>query len=152
MLELPVDEDALEDARDNLCFKCGSTRIVSSVIPLNPVQNLILDGYRFVCKQCRHDMLTLVDERDMMFCCEGFLNNNLTVYDEMEIVQRVKEFNERFEDKGCHARLFVDWDWYFRMEIIVDDEQPELADAVKEAENMHKLCRDDWVPFSRRRR
>jgi len=96
-------------------------------------------------------MLTLVDQRDVMFCCEGFLNNNLTVYDEMEIVQRVKEFNERFEDKGCLAQLFPDHDYYFHMVIIVDYEQPELADAVKEAENMEKLC-GDKIPFSITRR
>ena len=96
-------------------------------------------------------MLTLVDEDDVLFCCEGFLNNNLTVYDADEIYEKVEEFNELFEDKGCRARLLPDNDWYWRMEIIVDDGQPELAAAVKEAESIEKLCRHK-IPFSRRRR
>jgi hypothetical protein len=37
------------------------------------------------------------------------------------------------------------------MEVTVDDDQPELADAAKEAESIERLCRDK-IPFSRRRR
>jgi hypothetical protein len=37
------------------------------------------------------------------------------------------------------------------MVIIVDDDQPELAAAVKEAESIEKLCRHK-IPFSMRRR
>jgi hypothetical protein len=96
-------------------------------------------------------MLSLAYEGKVMFGDEGFLGDNLTVYDEMEIVEKVKEFNELFEDKGCHARLLPDDDCYCRIEIIVDDDQPELADAVKEAESIEKLCRHK-MPFSRRRR
>ena len=96
-------------------------------------------------------MLTLVDERDVMFGREGFLNDNLTVYDADEIYEKVEEFNELFEDKGCRARLLPDRDWYWRMEIIVDDGQPELAAAVKAAESIEKLCKHK-IAFSRRRR
>jgi hypothetical protein len=110
-----------------------------------------MDTSGWVCKQCYDDMLSLAYERKVMFGYEGFLSDNLTIYDKKEIVQKVKKFNILFEDKGCLAQLFPDSDYYFRMEIIVDDDQPELADAVKEAESMEKLCRDK-IPFSKRRR
>jgi hypothetical protein len=96
-------------------------------------------------------MLSLAYEGKVMFGDEWFLNDNLTYYDADEIYEKVEEFNELFEDKGCRARLLPDRDWYWRMEIIVDDDQPELAAAVKAAESIEKLC---WhkIPFSRRRR
>jgi hypothetical protein len=151
LLELPIDEVALEDARWSLCFRCGSTRVVSSVTIDDPVQNPGRDMSGWVCKQCYGGMLSLVYERKVIFGYEGFLSDNLTDYDEKEIVEKAEKFNELFEDKGCLAQLLSDNDFYYRMEIIVDDDQPELADAVKEAENMEKLCRHK-IPFSRRRR
>jgi len=150
LLKLPVDKVALDNALDNgresLCFKCGSTRIVSSV---TMGRSLYISGW--VCKQCHDDMLSLVMCGKVMCGHEGFLDDNLTVYDRMEIVEKVKEFNELFEDKGCHAHFLPDDDCYCRMEIIVDDDQPELAAAVKAAESIEKLCRHK-MPFSRRRR
>lgn len=151
MLELPVDEDALEDVRDNLCSKCGSTRVVSSVTIDYPGQYPGLDSSGWVCKQCYDGMLSRVYADNAMFGHEGFLSDNLTIYDEKEIVEKVRKFNERFEDKGYLALLPCDDDYYFRMVIIVDDDQPELADAVKEAENMCNFCRDK-IPISIRGR
>jgi methyl coenzyme M reductase subunit D len=103
----------------------------------------------WVCKQCRDDMLSLGYK--VIFGDEGFVDDNLTIYDSMEIGQKVNEFNELFEDKGCSAEFLYDDDSHYRIEIIVDDGQPELAAAVKAAESIEKLCRHK-VPFSRRRR
>ena len=152
MLTLPIDEGALDNAPWSLCLKCGSTRLVSSVTIDDPVQNPGRDISGWVCKQCRNDMLRLPPKGIIMcFGDEGFQDDNLTFYDEAEIIEKVSEFNEQFEDKGCRARLLFDSSFYFHVEVTVDDGQPELADAVKEAENIEKLCRDK-VLFSRRRR
>lgn len=148
MLKLPVNKVALENALESVCFKCGSTRIVSSVTICDRVQNPRHESSGWVCKQCHDNMLPL---GKVMFGGEGFLDDNLTVYDEMEIVEKVEKFNELFEDKGCCARLLPDEDYYYRVEIIVDDEQPGLAAAVKDPEKMEKLCRGK-IAFSRRRR
>jgi hypothetical protein len=147
LLEFVVDEAALEDARDNLCFKCGSTRVVSSVTIVDPVRNPGLDTTGWVCKQCRNNMLRIAHKSKVMFGNEGFLDDNLTLYDEKEIAKKIDEFNERFEDKGCHAGLFYDDDSYCRVQIIVDDDRPEPVGALKEAENLEELCRDK-IPFS----
>jgi hypothetical protein len=37
------------------------------------------------------------------------------------------------------------------MEVTVDDDQPRLAAAAKEAEHLEELCRQK-IPFSKRRR
>jgi hypothetical protein len=147
LLELLVDEAALEDARENLYFKCGSTRVVSSVTIYDAVQNPRLDTSGWVCKQCRDDMFRLDHEDSVLFGDEGLLDDNLTVYDEMEIVARISEFNERFEAKGCRARLVYDDDFYCRMQITVDDDQLEPVAALKEAERLKGLCRHK-MPFS----
>ncbi len=119
MLKLLVDEVALDGARENLCYGCGSTRVVSSLTIVDPEQNPRLDLLGWVCKQCRDDMLGLGYE----FGDEGFLDDNLIVYDHMEIdIEKVKEFNELFEDKGCRAGLVLDHqDFYYRVEMILDD-------------------------------
>ena len=143
-MKLPVDRVALDNALGNVCFKCGSTRIVSSV-------TMCLDFCGWVCKQCRDDMLSLAYEGKVMFGDEGFMDDNLTIYDSMEIGHKVNEFNELFEDKGCSAEFLYDNDSHYRIEIIVDDSQPELAAAVKAADSIEKLCRHK-IPFSRRRR
>ena len=158
MLKLPVNEVALENALENglgsVCLKCGSRRTVSSVTIWDPVQKRRYGEYGWVCKQCHDDMLPLQYEGKMMFGDEGLLNDNFTVYDEMEIAEKVEKFNQLFEDKGCRARLFpVYFDlepYYCCVEIVVDDERPELAAAVKEAESIEKLCRNK-ILFSRKR-
>ena len=151
MLKLPVDKVALDEALEDVCFKCGSTRIVSSVTILDAVRNPRHRVGGWVCKQCRDDMLSLVYERKVRFGDEGFLDDNLTRYDFEEIVEKVDEFNELFEDKGCSAQVLPDDDCYCCIEIIVDDGQPEPAAAVKAAESIEKLCKHK-IAFSRRQR
>lgn len=154
-MELPVDEDALKDARKNLC-NCGSAQVVSSVtISVRDIDFSMRDiDSRWVCKRCHDELVShLVEDGDtcMWFGHEGFLSDNYTIYDEMEIAQKVNEFNRQFEDKGYRARLLADDDFYCRMEVTVDDEQPRLAAAAKEAEHLKELCRGK-IPFSQRRR
>jgi len=145
-LKLPVDKVALDNALGNVCFKCGSTQIVSSVMTPS------FDNDDWVCKQCRDDIRRQDYEGKVRFGDEGFLDDNLTIYDQMEIVEKITEFNVLFEDKGCCAMLLYGNHFHCRrVEIIVDDSQPELAAAVKAAESIEKLCRHK-VPFSRRRR
>ena len=149
-MKLPVNKVALKNALESVCFKCGSTRIVSSVTICDPVQNPDLESSGWVCKQCYDDMFPLACKGNVMFGSEGFLDDNFTVYDEMEIVQKVKEFNQQFEDKGCRARLLPDDDFYCRVEVTVDDDRPQLAAATREAEHLKELCRHK-IPFSKRR-
>ena len=90
-------------------------------------------------------------EDKMLFGDEGFVTDNLTIYEEDEIIEKVEKFNKQFEDRGCRAELLFDNHFYCRVEIIVDDDQPRLAAAAKEAEHLEELCRHK-IPFSKRRR
>jgi len=140
---------------ENLCFKCGSTRAVSSVHTRDSDQAHDFEFLGWACKQCRDEMLRLgYFECGVTFGDEGFLDDNLTVYDEMEIHQKLEEFNELFENKGCSAWLVQDrQDFQCHIELIVDDDQPDPVAAVKEAESIiEKLCSRYKMPFSRKRR
>jgi hypothetical protein len=80
--EIPVDRDALDAARDQLCYNCGSPKVVSSFSRYPPLAKEVVRGW--LCKKC----LSEWEDEEMwtghgitMFGDEGFLDDDTTVYE-----------------------------------------------------------------------
>jgi len=161
MLKLTIDTAALVNAIGKGCMKCGSERIVSTVsfnVPDPPPRCLNgLPITYWVCKPCYDTLLEHAFKPEVMFEREGFLDENLTIYDMQELAEKRDEFDEQFEKTDCRTRfkLWQEASHHYQM-IIHGDEFQKVA-AVREAEAaMRELCEgrmrfvkryvsDDWT-------
>src|SRR5208337_2067713 len=105
MRKLPINKPAFEAAQKYLCYKCGSTRVVSSATLSDPERNPNLEILGWVCKQCRDDMLSVSNEGKVVFGDEGFLDDNLTFWDVKDVERKLDELNTRLEDQGFRTRF-----------------------------------------------
>ena len=144
LLKLTVDTLALVNAIGKGCMKCGSDRVVSSVsfnLPDPPPNHLNgMPVTYWVCKPCYDTML----EEAVMFGHEGFLNENLTVYDMQELAEKRDEFDEQFKKLGCRTRfkLWQEAPHHYQMQMIVHRGEFQRVAAVRKAEAaMRELCK-----------
>jgi len=141
---LQVDTETLDAVC--LCEKCGSRRIVTSVHYLNKpdVINGRLVLAQYVCKPCYNDMLQLDPRHEVMFGHEGFLDENLTIYDLQEIGEQHEKLNERFRIMGCRTRFKL-WQEPFvsyQMHLTIYRNEYQKIAAIREAETtMRLLCK-----------
>jgi hypothetical protein len=148
MLKLTVDTVALVNANGKGCMKCGSERVVSSVCFSgwrDPPPRFLGDMpvTYWVCKPCYDTMLELAFKQEVMFGHEGFLDENLTIYDMQEMAEKRDEFGEQFEKMGCRTRfkLWQEASHNYQMQMVVYGDEFQKVAAVREAEaTMRQLC------------
>lgn len=141
----------MENARESLCFKCGSPRVVSSVHDyMAAEEDKQFPGW--VCKKCLRELRVEVARSggsSVMFGCEGFINDYLTVWDEEEINQKLRELNAQLREKGLRTRFFLATDrkWPDRPAYVVADDGGRPEEAAGEAERVvQELCRRRSIP------
>lgn len=147
MLKLTVDTPALVNAIGKGCMKCGSDRVVSSVsfnLPDPPPNHLNgMPVTYWVCKPCYDTMLEQAFRQEVMFGHEGFLDENLTIYDMQELRAKRDEFGEQFEKMGCRTRfkLWQEAPHHYQMQMVIYGNEFQKVAAVREAEvTMRQLC------------
>jgi hypothetical protein len=86
-----VDQVAFDSELKNVCFRCGSTPIVSSI--LSP------DISGWVCKHCRDGMRGQRLEGNVLFGDEFFLNDDLTIYDQWKSLKRLLSLTRCFKTR-----------------------------------------------------
>jgi len=169
MLRFPVDERQMQNAKKNLCFKCGSAQVSFSLIDLHRANEqdsmdlYLMDVLGWVCRQCYEDMLN--DPNNDMFNSMAALevvcgqtvfldDGSLTLHDLLEIRDRAEAFNKLLEKEGSRTRfkLLPGHETCFRMEMTADaDHELKVTAVVKLAETVIKqLCRRR-MPFMKRR-
>jgi hypothetical protein len=147
LLKLTVDTFALVNAIGKGCMKCGSQRVVSSVsFNLPDPLPWLLDGIPvtyWVCKSCYDTMLEQAFRQEVMFGYEGFLDENLTIYDMQEFKTKRDEYEEQFEKMGCRTRFKLSQvgAHHYQIQMIIYGDEFQRVAAVREAEaTMKELC------------
>ena len=138
MLKLEVDEQDFEQAKDQYCCGCGSEKLVSSYCRLDFRTREEQNGW--LCKPCLHRMRREWQREQneqgfelqkvvlVMFGHEGYLNDELTVWDEEEINGKLSELNVRLREKKFRTRFFftIDMNRPERPVYVIVDERGNL--------------------------
>jgi len=164
MLKLEVDEQDFEQAKDQYCCGCGSEKLVSSYRRLDFRTGEEQNGW--VCKPCLHRMRQEWQREQIeqgfewgkvmlvTFGHEGYLNDELTMWDEEELNEKLSELNVQLREKSFRTRFFFTIDMNFPerpVYVVVDDGgTPEQANAVRAAEKIVlDLCSQRRIPIIR---